>query len=50
MRAFEEALDYITSHDGVWVTTARAIADHFLKHHHAEFVAAIAAHKRSAVA
>jgi allantoinase len=46
MRAFEEALDYITGHDGVWVTTAREIADHFLTHHHAAFVAAISAHKR----
>ncbi len=47
LRAFEEALDYITSHDGVWVTTAREIAAHYLAHHHDGFVAAIAAHKRS---
>jgi peptidoglycan/xylan/chitin deacetylase (PgdA/CDA1 family) len=33
MRAFEEALDYITSHDQVWVTTGREIAEHFLEHH-----------------
>jgi allantoinase len=34
MKAFEEALDYITSHTGVWVTTGREIAEHYLAHHY----------------
>ena len=29
MRAFEEALEYITGHSDVWVTTGREIADYF---------------------
>ena len=34
IRAFEEALDYITSHADVWVTTGREIAEHYLTHCH----------------
>jgi peptidoglycan/xylan/chitin deacetylase (PgdA/CDA1 family) len=30
MRAFEEALEYITGHSDVWVTTGREIARHYL--------------------
>ena len=30
MKAYEQALDYITSHDDVWVTTGREIADYFI--------------------
>lgn len=30
--AFAEALEYITGHDGVWVTTAREIAAHYYAH------------------
>lgn len=41
----EAALDYITSHDGVWVATAAEIADHYYLHHYEPFAAAIAAHK-----
>ncbi len=48
MREFEAALDYITSHDGVWLTTGREIADHYLAHHYDAFAAAIAAHKKGA--
>jgi len=33
LRAFEEALDYITSHEGVWVATGREIAEYYLEHH-----------------
>ena len=43
--AFAEALDYITSHDGVWVTTGREIAEYYLEHCYDEAAAAIAAHK-----
>ncbi len=42
--AFAEALEYITSHDGVWVTTGREIADYYLEHYYDDTVAAIAAH------
>jgi len=34
MKAFEEALDYITSHPDVWVTTGREIADYFRSHYY----------------
>lgn len=40
----ERALDYITGHAGVWVTTPREIAAHFLAHHYDDFAKAIAAH------
>jgi peptidoglycan/xylan/chitin deacetylase (PgdA/CDA1 family) len=32
LRALERALDYILSHDKVWMTTAEEIADHYLEH------------------
>jgi allantoinase len=34
MRAFEEALEYITGHSDVWVTTGREIAQHFIDQHY----------------
>lgn len=34
MRAFEEALEYITGHANVWITTGREIAEYYLAHHH----------------
>ncbi len=34
LRAFEEALEYITGHSDVWVTTGREIAQHYLDHHY----------------
>jgi len=34
MRAFEEALEYITGHSDVWVTTGREIADYYIKHYY----------------
>jgi len=46
LRQFEEALDYITSHDKVWLATGREIAGHFLAHHYDAFAAAIAAGKK----
>jgi len=42
LRAFEEALEYITGHSDVWVTTGREIATHYLQHHHAQAQAHIA--------
>lgn len=43
LRAFEEAMDYICSHDGVWKATGREIADHYLQHHYDEALASMAA-------
>ena len=34
MKAFEEALEYITGHADVWITTGREIAEYYLAHHH----------------
>jgi allantoinase len=42
LKAFEEALDYITSHKDVWVTTSREIAEYTLAHHYDAMVADIA--------
>jgi allantoinase len=30
----DEALDYVLSHDGVWMTTADEIAEHYLEHYY----------------
>jgi peptidoglycan/xylan/chitin deacetylase (PgdA/CDA1 family) len=46
--AFAEALEYITGHDDVWVTTGREIAEHYLDNHYDTIVAAIAAHNERA--
>jgi peptidoglycan/xylan/chitin deacetylase (PgdA/CDA1 family) len=43
IKAFEEALDYITSHPDVWVTTGREIAEFYLQNHYDAAVADIAA-------
>lgn len=43
--AFAEALEYITGHDDVWVTTGREIADHYLATHYDAAKQAIAAHR-----
>ena len=43
MRAFEEALEYITGHSNVWVTTGREIADYFVDHYYDAVTADIAA-------
>ena len=48
MKAYEEALDYITSHADVWVTTGREIAEHYLAHHYDTAVADIAARDSAA--
>jgi peptidoglycan/xylan/chitin deacetylase (PgdA/CDA1 family) len=41
LKAFEEALEYITGHSDVWVTTGREIAQHFIEHNYDEAVADI---------
>jgi peptidoglycan/xylan/chitin deacetylase (PgdA/CDA1 family) len=43
LKAFEEALEYITGHSGVWVTTGREIAEYYLEHCYDAAVADIAA-------
>ena len=48
MKAYEEALDYITSHADVWVTTGREIAEHYLAHQYDTAVADIAARDAAA--
>jgi allantoinase len=37
IKAFEEALAYITRHDKVWLATGREIAQHFLEHNYDDF-------------
>lgn len=44
IKAFEEALEYITGHSNVWVATGREIADHYLKHHYNNAVQSIQKH------
>jgi allantoinase len=34
LKAFEEALEYITGHSDVWVTTGREIADYYLENYY----------------
>jgi len=45
LQPFAEALEYITAHDKVWVTTGAEIADWYYAHHYAEVVSYLA--KRS---
>ena len=40
---FAEALEYITSHDQVWVTTAGEIAEWYYEHHYDDVLAALIA-------
>ena len=40
IKAFEEALAYITRHDKVWLATGREIAKHFVDHHSDAFARA----------
>jgi peptidoglycan/xylan/chitin deacetylase (PgdA/CDA1 family) len=47
IKAFEEALEYITGHSDVWVATGREIAEHYLAHHYDEASAHIAQHPAS---
>jgi len=43
LKAFEEALEYITGHSDVWVTTGREIAQHYIENNYDEAVADIQA-------
>jgi len=43
LRAFAEALAYITAHDRVWLATGSEIADWYLAHHYDRVVAHLAA-------
>jgi peptidoglycan/xylan/chitin deacetylase (PgdA/CDA1 family) len=47
MKAFEEALEYITGHSDVWVATGREIAQHYLDHSYDAAQAAVADIARS---
>ena len=42
LAAFEEALEYITGHSDVWVTTGREIADYYLQNHYETATTSIA--------
>ncbi len=41
LAAFDEALEYITSHKDVWVTTGKEIADYFYANYYDEYLEAI---------
>ena len=41
LRAFEDAMEYISKHSGVWKTTGREIAAHYLEHHYDEALASM---------
>ena len=43
LEPFEEVFEYITGHDGVWVTTGREIAEHWIEHYYDAAVADIRA-------
>lgn len=43
IRAFEEAMDYICSHTGVWKATGREIAQHYLEHSYDDALTSLAA-------
>ena len=45
IKAFEEALEYITGHSDVWVTTGREIADYFIKNNYDDAIVDIAKKK-----
>jgi hypothetical protein len=34
LKYLADTLEYITSHDGVWMATADEIAEHYLTHYH----------------
>jgi peptidoglycan/xylan/chitin deacetylase (PgdA/CDA1 family) len=47
LRAFEEALEYITGHSDVWVTTGREIAEYYLEHYYDTALADIRRHQEA---
>jgi peptidoglycan/xylan/chitin deacetylase (PgdA/CDA1 family) len=50
LKAFEEALEYITGHSDVWVTTGREIAEYYLTNHYEPALADIAAKQQGGLA
>ena len=44
IKAFEEALEYVTGHPDVWVTTGREIADYYLENY---YDVAVSGHRRA---
>ena len=50
LAAFEDAMDYISHHDGVWKATGREIAAHYLAHHYDEALASMDAVAREQTA
>ncbi len=48
IKAFEQALEYITGHSDVWIATGREIVDHYLDHHYDIAQAAIVASENRA--
>lgn len=44
IRHLQAALEYIASHEKVWLTTGREIAQHYYTHHYDDVVAALGAH------
>ncbi|MBU2980032.1 polysaccharide deacetylase family protein [Alteromonas sp. C1M14] len=49
LKAYEEALEYITGHSDVWVTTGREIASYYKAHYYDDAVADIANKNKGAV-
>jgi allantoinase len=45
LKAFEEALEYITGHSDVWVTTGKEIASYFIDNYYETVLADISAKK-----
>ena len=45
IKAFEEALEYITGHPDVWVTTGREIATYYLENYYDDAIAAMGGQK-----
>jgi peptidoglycan/xylan/chitin deacetylase (PgdA/CDA1 family) len=48
IRALDDILQYVTSHDGVWLATAREIAAWYYAHHYDAVSQALAARRRAA--
>lgn len=49
LKAYEEALEYITGHSDVWVTTGREIASYYTSHYYDAAIADIAAKNKEAL-
>ena len=49
LHAFEEALEYITGHSGVWLATGREIAEYFIENYYECSIADIDAKAREVI-